>query len=175
MTGPFHLDGMKIAVLSDDRAHRYWLVRRWDAERPVLVTCMFNPSTADERVDDPTIVRLCGFARRWGYGGVLVVNLYSLRTPDPAMVKGQEKRAWGDAQPQAIGTALHIAAEQGTPVLCAWGALASQLDAVPFMESAAGVDLICLGMTNNGSPKHPMARGRARVRNDQEPVPWKPI
>lgn len=171
---PFHLNAVKMAVLSDDREHRYWLVRRWNARLPVLVACMFNPSTADERKDDPTILRLVAFAKRWGYGGILVINLHSIRTPDPSVVRLMAAgTTWGDAQTLAWAHALDIAYRQETPVLAAWGALANEDDVIPFFAAARGLDLICLGLTANGSPKHPMARGRARVPDDQEPLPYR--
>ncbi len=167
---PFHLTAPKMAVLSDDRAHRYWLVRQWEKAKPLLVVCMYNPSTADAKKDDPTILRLCKWAKLWGYGGILVINLYSLRSSDPADVRLSGKLAWGDAQHQAIGHALAIAADQETPVLAAWGNLTSAADVIPFRKAAAGIDLICLGLTNGGAPKHPMARGRSRIPDNQQPL-----
>lgn len=175
MTGahPFHLTSMIGAVLSDDRQHRYWLWRRWAHGLPMLVTAMFNPSTADERKDDPTIKRLCGWANRWGYGGVLVVNLHSIRSADPAAVRWMAPgRSWGDAQHHALAHALDMAEQQETPVLVGWGDLATDDDIRPFAEAAAGLPFICLGTNASGSPKHPMARGRARIPDDQEPVPY---
>lgn len=176
MTGPFTLLGLSGAVLSDDRLHRYWLWRIWDRSLPVLVTCMFNPSEADERKDDPTIQNLCKFAKRWGYGGVLVVNLKTHRTPSPVELRAHERRgnAQGDAYEQAWSVALDIAAESNNPVLAAWGNYASEDDTAPFLEKvrAAGVDMICLGVTRGGSPKHPMARGQHRIPDDQKPVRW---
>ena len=169
---PFHLTSPKFAVLSDDRVHRYWLGRIWDRALPLLVVCMFNPSTADGQKDDPTIQRLCKWARLWGYGGILVINLYSLRSSDPADVRVSGKLAWGDAQHEAIGHALDIAAKQKTPVLAAWGDLACSADIIPFTKAAAGIDLICLGQTKSGAPKHPMARGRSRIPDEQMPMAW---
>jgi hypothetical protein len=171
----FNLLSLKAAVLSDDRLHRYWLTRIWDRALPMLVVCMFNPSTADHRQDDQTVLRLCGFAKRWGHGGILVVNLYSLRTSDPRDLQGREREAFGDAQPAAWAAALDIAANQATPVLCAWGALASWDAARPFLAAAADLPLVCLGLTQDGRPKHPMARGRARVPDDQQPVEFQPL
>lgn len=175
MTGthPFHLMGPSGAVLSDDRIHRYWLWRIWDRSRPVLVCCMFNPSTADAKKDDPTIMRLCHFAKAWGYGGLLVVNLYSLRSSDPHHVRGNERQAYGPSQSDAIGHALAIADGDGSPVLAAWGNLANDFDIVPFRQAAIGIDLICLGTTQSGDPKHPMARGKHRIPDDQQPVLWR--
>lgn len=36
-------------------------------------------------------------------------------------------------------------------------------------------DWLCLGQTNQGAPKHPLARGAHRVPPDFEPVPWKAL
>lgn len=171
--GPFTLISLMGAVLSDDRAHRYWLWRIWTRSLPILVVCMFNPSTADARDDDPTIGRLCAFAQRWGYGGILVINLRSYRTADPDECKAMGKASCGDAQHDAWAHALDIAARQGTPILVAWGNLASADDAVPLYAAAPDIDLICLGLNGNGSPKHPMARGRNRVPDDQQPVEFR--
>lgn len=173
MTSPsFNLDGPSGAVLSPDQRHRYWLWRRWDRSKPFLVVAMFNPSTANAQIDDPTISRLCKWAKRWGYGGVLVINIYSLRSPDPAIIRDDPRRAFGDAQPAAIGQALALASEQGTPLLVAWGNLASPADTRIILDAAEDLDLICLGTTKDGRPKHPMARGQHRVPDEIEPMPW---
>jgi hypothetical protein len=170
----FKIEGPRGAVLSRDRdrRHRYWLWRIWDRARPILVVCMFNPSTANARDDDPTIRRLCAWARRWGYGGILVVNLLSIRTSDPREARAFGRDAYGPAQAEAIAGAIMLAQEQGTPILAAWGANASAADAQLFLAPAEGFPLICLGRCAGGQPKHPMARGRSRIPDDQEPLPW---
>ena len=174
MTGALKPEGYMGAVLSDDRKHRYWLWRRWAWSLPMLVVVMFNPSTADEKKDDLTVQRLCKWAKRWGYGGILIINLNSHRSSDPRALWGMaEVRRRGDGQEAAVREALDIARQQGTPVLAAWGDLASDADIAPMVEQIGTLNLICLGTNASGSPKHPMARGKARIPDDQEPLPFR--
>ena len=72
----------KTADISDCGAYRYRLTREW-SDKPLLPFVMLNPSDANAEIDDPTIRRCMGFARAWGYGGIVVGNLYAFRTPYP--------------------------------------------------------------------------------------------
>jgi hypothetical protein len=71
------------AYFSPDRKYRYWLLRVWDDSKPILCVIGVNPSTADETLDDPTIRRVIGFAKRLGYGGALMLNVGAYRSTDP--------------------------------------------------------------------------------------------
>ena len=51
------------AKISSDGKYRYSLVREWDKEKPKVLFIGLNPSTADEKTDDPTIRRCIGFAK----------------------------------------------------------------------------------------------------------------
>jgi hypothetical protein len=48
----------KGAVFTEERTHRLYLWRRWHEQRAWLMFIGLNPSTADERLDDPTVRRL---------------------------------------------------------------------------------------------------------------------
>jgi hypothetical protein len=79
------------ATLSDDGLYRYDLWRRWD-DGPLMGFVMLNPSTADASIDDPTIKRCMGFARRERLAGIVVRNLFAYRTPKPTVLTAAMKR-----------------------------------------------------------------------------------
>lgn len=150
--------------------HRLWLSRAWGAqpaERFVLWV-MLNPSTADAEIDDPTIRRCIGFTRSWGYDALVVVNLYSLRTPDPRAV-------WRHPKPVHLLNDAEIdrLARVADRVVAAWGAAGGARFALE--ERAARVTeivsryrpLVCLGTSLGGAPRHPLY-----VRADVAVEPW---
>lgn len=48
---------------------------------------MLNPSTADDKIDDPTIRRCIGYAKKFGFGSMYVINLFAYRTPNKNILK----------------------------------------------------------------------------------------
>jgi hypothetical protein len=154
------------AVISDCGLYRYRLDRRW-ADGPTCGFIMLNPSTADASLDDPTIGRCIGFAKREGCGGLVVVNLYALRATDPALIHrhpfpvGPEWRAHFDA---AIS-------EIDGPLIAGWGAhkgIHAQEDTVRDILSGAKRELLCLVKNKDGSPRHPLY-----VKGDKSLVSWR--
>lgn len=77
------------AYLSPDRTYRYWLLRVWDDSLPINCTCGVNPSTADEKENDPTIRKDIGFSERQGFGGLLKLNVSGYRATDPRKMRSQ--------------------------------------------------------------------------------------
>lgn len=157
------------AELSACGQYRYTLTRPAIARYPDRGTaafCMLNPSTADATLDDPTIRRCRGFAERWGCNGIVVVNLYALRSTDP-------RALWNHADP--VGPMNDYWLRQVTRecggVVCAWGAnaRADRAQAVVKMLREIGVNLLCLGTTKAGAPRHPLY-----VRGDQPLIKWEP-
>jgi hypothetical protein len=75
------------ATFSDCRRWRYLLWRRWDAAKPVANFLMLNPSTADELKLDPTCSRARDYAERWGFGALIVTNIFAFRNTSPEQMK----------------------------------------------------------------------------------------
>lgn len=71
------------AIFSKDRIHRYVLIREWDLSKPSLMIVALNPSTADEKKNDPTVTRCIGFAKKWGFGKLLMMNIFAFRATLP--------------------------------------------------------------------------------------------
>ena len=70
------------AKFSRCRKWRYHLWRRW-ADGPVANFLMLNPSTADEVKLDPSCTRARLYAERWGFGALVVTNLFAWRASWP--------------------------------------------------------------------------------------------
>jgi hypothetical protein len=142
------------ATFSSCRRWRYLLWRRWDAERPVANFLMLNPSTADEHQLDPSCSRARDFAERWGYGALIVTNLFAWRATDPAEMKRAEEPV-GRSNNQAILRS----ARQSAVVVCAWGNHGAHLDRAAIVVGnlrGAGVPLHALRITAGGQPSHPL-------------------
>lgn len=71
------------ALISRCGCYRFKLTRTLGESPKTACFIMLNPSTADAQHDDPTIRRCIGFARRWGCGKLVVVNLFAYRSTDP--------------------------------------------------------------------------------------------
>lgn len=140
------------AVLSPCRTFRYRLDRVWSDAEPLVAFIMLNPSTADEQKDDPTIRRCVGFAKAWGYGGVVVGNLFSLRSTDP-------KALYGHADPVGPDNDKYLLEIAGDchQVIAAWGTHGSLRERgreVAYMLN--GTNMSALKVTADGSPGHPL-------------------
>lgn len=157
------------AVISSCGAYRYHLTRRW-RDGPLLTFVMLNPSIADAEIDDPTIRRCMHFARREDAAGIDVVNLLAFRATRPEVMMHAVDPS-GPENFSVLAAVARDAKNNRKPIICAWGAhwMADEpaRQAVALFQSL-GVELKCLGKTQDGAPRHPLY-----VRNDQplEPYP----
>lgn len=154
------------AVMSDCGRYRYRLSRTWDASSPPIVFVMLNPSTADAETDDPTIRRCLGYTRRWGYGCLIVVNLYAYRTTRPGELWRVDDPV-GNENDDHIRAAFDLASASTGLVVAAWGAHAATSRAVQVSGSAPS--LTALALTKQGQPRHPLY-----IRKTAVPFRWTP-
>jgi len=142
------------AVFSDDRLYRYSLWRVWEADSDLRMIAFIglNPSTADETVDDPTVRRCINFAKRWGFGGMYMLNLFGYRATDPKDMKRQHDPV-GPGNSAAL---IQVTGAVPETVAC-WGSHGSYRE-----RSSKVLDMLPtkfvyhLGVTKGGEPKHPL-------------------
>lgn len=153
------IEMIKGAQLSDCRKYRYALWRTWQgggrhgdpAEHHVMFIGL-NPSTADETQDDPTIIRCIGFAKRWGFDGIYMLNLFAYRATSPKDLMKAE-----DPVGPENNSFLSMYHEPAGLNIACWGAhgvFMKRDQAV--IELLGRENLSCLGITNGGQPKHPL-------------------
>lgn len=141
------------AIFSECGWYRYQLWRMWDASRRKVLFVMLNPSTADERKDDPTVRRCIGFARRWGYGGLFVGNLFAWRATDPLDLIAAS--ADHDIVGPVNDNHLKRMAIQSERIVLAWGNHGRMNDRGKQV-SAMFPEAECLDVTAYMQPKHPL-------------------
>lgn len=111
-----------------------------------------NPSTADEVKNDPTVTRCINYAKRWGYGGMIMSNIFAYRATDPKVMKA----AQGPVGPDNDRWLLKLA--KGADLIVAvWGnhgQFMGRGEAV--MKLFNGRELHCLSLNKTGHPKHPL-------------------
>lgn len=139
------------AVLSPCRTWRYLLWRRF-ASGPAVVFIGLNPSTADETEDDPTVRRCIGFARRWGFGEMRLLNLCAGRStcpqglwrlPDP--IGPDQERYW------------ELGLMGARKVVCCWGTQGHFWVQQSWLARLRRRCVLwCLGRNRQGMPRHPL-------------------
>lgn len=137
--------------------YRYSLSRVWEPELPHVTWVLLNPSTADADQLDPTMRRCVSFAKREGFGGMEVVNLYAFRTKSPRAML---------AAPDPVGADNDsVLARVRGVVVAGWGVHAKQARVAAAVRLLP--PLLALGTTRKGHPRHPLY-----VRGDAPLVPW---
>ena len=155
------------AVISDCGKYRYKLTRKLSDSHKSCLFIMLNPSTADANEDDPTIRRCMGYAIGWGYGELIVVNLFAYRATKPTELYSRlVEDPIGPENHHYVTSAVDQVTRQyledpipNGPTICAWGTHGSFMNqdqtVLGWIESA-GVTPMCLQKTKAGHPSHPL-------------------
>lgn len=184
--------------------YRWTMTRAWGSG-PTILWTLFNASDADGKRDDPTTLRMMGFSYRWGFGSMIVTNVYPFISSTPDRLHAWRKTFdhksyealgmpfWETGIDRGSWAAFHhnqrliskLITEDMTCV-AAWGLGPTSADLDHFLHGIqmtvdddefgqVGVtpDWHCLGKTADGSPIHPLARGRNRIPDDAKLKIWK--
>lgn len=170
------------ARFSQDGAYRWWLTRCWGSSGRTLLFLGLNPSRADGVRQDPTLRRLIGFARAWGYDALVVVNLFARVSPSPAelsrladpigpwadFILQQWCHRWANSPQWDLwcgwgnGGCCHERHHSVRTLL--WPMLRLRLKRFPHRPGP-----LMLGLTRNGQPRHPLY---ASKQLNLQPFTW---
>jgi hypothetical protein len=140
--------------------YRYRLEIIWQKGAELCQFIGLNPSTATEFTDDPTIRRCKAFAKSWGYGGMIMTNIFALRETDPdkmiAHVQPIGERR-GDCETN--DTWIFCTAARCKITIACWGLDGAHMNrgnAVSSYLIRKRIPLHCIRKTKEGFPEHPL-------------------
>lgn len=138
------------AVISPCGKYRYELRRVWDEARPLVLFVCLNPSTADAEVEDNTSRVCINYAKRWGFGGLLVGNLFAYRSTDQSVLY----LASDPVGPENDEYLQRLQSEAAL-VVCAWSNTGAYRDrdkqVLAYLKNP-----YCLVQLKSGRPGHPL-------------------
>ena len=105
------------------------------------------------------------YARTWGYGGIVVVNLFAYRSTSPLVMKNAPEPVGPENDRHLLG-----ATRDAALVVCAWGTDGGHQgrgEAVRRMLESRGFTLHYLTLTKDGMPGHPLY-----LPGNLRPVEW---
>lgn len=140
------------AIFSEDKKYRYSLWRIWEPSMEKVAFLMLNPSVANTNDDDPTTQRCIEFAKKFGYGGLYIVNLYGyidtvkehLRGLPLEVARGPENRA-----------NIQDILSKVSRVIYAYGTAIVEPGPEPEWLKELVPNPYCLDHTKEGYPHHP--------------------
>jgi hypothetical protein len=100
----------------DLRQYRYMLTCSWNDSLEKVSFIMLNPSIADASVCDPTLQCCIDFSKSWGYGGMIISNLFSYISPYPSDLKKLDDPVGPESDKYIID-----AATEAEKIVFAWG------------------------------------------------------
>lgn len=157
------------AIVDETKQYRYQFSCEWGYGGRFVTFVMLNPSVGNQEQVDPTLKKCIAYAKRWGYDGLNVVNLFAYISTEPTELKHQ-------VDPVGPDNNRHVleAIQNSEKVIAAWG----QSIRTGFvkariretLELLSSVDVYTLELTVCGEfPKHPLY-----LRNDLAPKLFRP-
>ena len=151
------------AIISNCGKYRYELHRTWDKKKKKVLFIMLNPSTADIHNNDLTTIRCMNFAKKWGYGGIMIGNIYPYRTKRPKHLRQWMKMRFKEDYPEIDRynkDHVYEMAEQADLIVCAWGC---NHKGIPEWINELG-DLFYLELCKDDiTPKHPLGLSKDAI------------
>lgn len=144
------------ALIDESKKYRYQFTCEWNDGGRYVTFIMLNPSVGNQTQPDPTLRKCISYAKKWGYDGIKVANLFAYISTDPTALKDIDD----PVGPENDHHILEMVRES-EQVIVAWGqALPSPIKTRRIQETLHLLrehDSYCLERTVRGNyPKHPL-------------------
>lgn len=155
--------------------YRYELREVWNPAGPLWLWLMMNPSVAGLQFSDMTIQKTGRISRLGGAGGQIIANTGAYRSTSPAGLFDVADPVGPDNE----ATILRLARlPEVARVVLAYGQppkpLAGQGARLAGLLHEAGIRLHVLRLSQDGTPMHPLSRGRGFIPVETALVEWVP-
>ncbi|TYR79358.1 DUF1643 domain-containing protein [Priestia megaterium] len=141
------------AIFDETGTYRYSLTRKWSEENDRKVTFILAyPNHANEYKEDPAVRKCVELAKKWGFGSLEIVHLFSYQTDHISFLRTLTKQ-------EAVGVNndyyLLSAIEHVDLIIAAWGDYGSLYNRQDEIKQyIKNKPLYCLGITKQLFPKH---------------------
>lgn len=150
-----------ITIYKTDSENKYRYALGALSAKPLFVIGL-NPSTADDKVADPTIKKVMGFAEQNGYSSFVMLNLYPERSPYPDDLPLEADSNQFEKNVQIILEL--ISTQEQADILLAWGDniysrdyLLKSIHLIYKTLSSHKVNWWRISdLTKRGQPRHPL-------------------
>jgi len=153
---------------------RYILGWQWERGAKTLGLLMLNPSTARPDKHDHTTRKVVQIAKHNGFGGVIIANVIPYKTPSPEVMCNWLRTADMCKIESVIDeNQIHVrrAAKMASRMVMAYGnrpsshnmldrALSVAMNTIYQASPARHKIVYCFGENTNGTPRHPLSRGK---------------
>jgi len=94
------------AIFDETGEYRYYLTRLWDHSLDTVAFILLNPNKADCYKEDNTSDLCIRYSKRWGFGSLIIVNLFAVKAPNPDEMK-ESKEPIGEHNDEFIKKAVN--------------------------------------------------------------------
>lgn len=148
------------AEFDSDGVYRFSLERVWDGSKDNLLFVGLNPSDSDELITDQTVNHMLYVAKSLGFGGLFVVNLFSLISPSPSVMK-EHVLPIGSKTDESI---IYYA-NKASKIVIGWGSDGAYKNRDrQVLKLLSAFKLYCLGKNADNSPQHPKYQQINRIK-----------
>lgn len=144
---------------------------------PLNLIAGMNPSGASASFADSTLIKVWGFTYRWNNGSFVMANVVPYRATSPREMRfdpfdlHDNLRHIIDAAQRVSLAGGHVVVAWGTPSLPREHRAMFDAWADNVYRALRSIDIqpLCLGVSKDGSPRHPLM-----LAYDTPLVPWRP-